>query len=156
MEILTVVILILLGVLLVLVEFMLVPGVTVAGIGGLLAFIASIFFAFRFWGSLAGIIVLLAILIFIPVLLYFIFKGRAVKKMSLESDIDGKVINIDEDSVKIGDEGETVGRLAPLGKAKFNGVSYETRSLGDYVEPHTKVKIINIEGNTIIVEPIND
>lgn len=156
MEILTVVILILLGVILLLVEFMLVPGVTVAGIGGLIAFAASVFFAFKYWGSLAGIIVLISILIFIPVLLYFLFKGRAVKPMVLESDIDGKVENIDNQLVKIGDEGETVGRLAPLGKARFNGNSYETRSLGSYIEPKTKVKVINIEGNTIIVEPIND
>ena len=155
MEILTVLLLILLGVILVLVEFMLIPGISIAGIGALVAFGISVFLGFKYWGNLAGFFILGAILIFVPVLLYFLFKGNAMRPMMLNSDIEGKLINVDQQKIHPGDEGITTGRLAPLGKAKINGVAVEARSLGQYIDQKTLVKVIKIEGNTVIVEPIN-
>jgi membrane-bound ClpP family serine protease len=156
MEIITVILLILLGVILLLVEFLLIPGISIAGIGSVLSLIVGIVLSFKYWGNLVGIIVLVSVLIFIPVFLYFLFKGRAMKPMILSSLIDGKVKNIDEQLIHVGDIGETIGRLAPMGKSKFNGVSAETRSVSGYLDPKTKVKVIKIEGNTVIVEPINE
>ena len=155
MEILTVLLLILLGVILVIAEFMLIPGLSIAGIGAVIAFGISVYLAFKYWGTFAGIVTLIAILVFVPVMLYFLFKGKAVKPMMLNSDIEGKVINIDDQKIHIGDEGITTGRLAPLGKAKINGINVEARSLGSFVDQKTPVKVIKIEGNTVIVEPIN-
>ena len=73
----------------------------------------------------------------------------------LETDIDGKVKNVDEDLIKPGDIGETIGRLAPAGKAKINGVTLEVRTTGAFVDPKKKIKVIKIEGNNVIIEPIN-
>lgn len=156
MELLTVLLLLLLGVVLLIVEFMLIPGATIAGIGSVLAFGTSIFLSFKYWGNFAGFLSLAAIIIFVPALLYLIFKGKAVKPMMLHTEINGKVINIDDQLIHIGDEGITIGRLAPMGKAKFNGISVEARSKGIYIDPNTKIRIIRIEGNTVIVEPIKE
>lgn len=150
-----IILLIILGIILLLVEFLLIPGVSIAGIGCLVAMVAAVILAFNSYGTLIGIIVLAAILILVPTLIYYLFKGKTISKMSLNSNIDSKVKNIGDDELKVGDIGVSIGRLAPLGKAKFNGISYEARSLGMYVDPKTKVKLIKIEGNTIIVEPIN-
>jgi membrane-bound ClpP family serine protease len=155
MELITILLLIVLGIVLLLVEFLLIPGISIAGVGCLISFGAAIFFSFKFWGTITGIITLVAILIFVPLLLYFLFKGKAVKPMMLAAEIDGKVKNIDEQKIKIGDEGTTVGRLAPMGKVKINGITVEARSLGQYIDPKTKIKSLKIEGNTVIVEPIN-
>ncbi|MBN2805298.1 MAG: NfeD family protein [Prolixibacteraceae bacterium] len=156
MELITVILLILLGVILLLVEFLLIPGISIAGIGSVLSLIVGIVLSFKYWGNMVGIIVLVSVVIFIPVLLYFLFKGKAMKPMILSSDIDGQVRNIDEKIIHVGDEGETIGRLAPMGKSKINGLSVETRSTSGYLNPKTKVKVIKIEGNTVIVEPINE
>jgi membrane-bound ClpP family serine protease len=93
--------------------------------------------------------------VFVPVFLYFLFKGNAIKPMMLNSGIDGRVITVEGEKIKVGDEGVTIGRLAPSGNAKFNGITVESRSRGIFIDPKTKVKIIKIEGNTVIVEPIN-
>jgi membrane protein implicated in regulation of membrane protease activity len=155
MEVITILLLLVLGVVLLIVEFMLIPGITVAGIASVLAFGTSIFFAFSYWGTLGGIITLVAIIIFIPVFLYFLFKGKAMTPMMLNSGIDGKVISFDNEKIKIGDEGITSGRLAPMGNIKVNGLTIEARSRGIFIDPKTKIKIVKIEGNTVIVEPIN-
>lgn len=156
MELITVILLILLGVILLLVEFLLLPGITIAGIGSVLSLIVGVVLSFKYWGNLAGIIVLLSVVVFIPVLLYLLFKGKAMRPIILSSDIDGVVKTIDEQAIHVGDVGETVGRLAPMGRSKINGISVETRSVSGYLDSKTKVRVIKIEGNTVIVEPIKE
>jgi len=156
MEIVTVLLLIILGIVLLLIEFLLIPGISIAGIGSFISFAAGVFFAFRFWGSMAGFATILAILIIVPLLLYYLFKSRAVKPMMLDAEISGKVKTVDEQKIAIGNVGLTIGRLAPTGKAKINGQTIEARSQGIFVDPNTKIKVLKIEGNTVIVEPINE
>lgn len=156
MEVLTVILLILLGVVLLLVEFMLIPGASIAGIGSLLAFGFGVYFSFSYWGNLAGFLTLAFVLVFVPVLLYFLFKGKAMKPMMLESNIDGKVLTVDNEKVHVGDTGVTIGRLVPVGKVKINGTSIEAKSKGIYIDPKTPVKVVKIEGNNVIVEPIKE
>jgi len=155
MELLTVLLLLLLGVVLLIIEFMLIPGITVAGIASVFAFGAGIVLSFQYWGTLPGLITLFVTLVFVPVFLYFLFKGRAVKPMMLNSDISGKVMNIDDQKIHVGDEGVSIGRLNPTGMAKIEGLSVEARSRGIFIDPKTPLKVIKIEGNTVIVEPIN-
>lgn len=155
MEFLTILMLILLGIILLIIEFMLIPGVTIAGIASVIAFGAAIVLSFQYWGTVAGLISLFSILVFVPVFLYFLFKGRAMKPMMLNTGIDSKVINIDNQKIHIGDEGVSIGRLNPSGRVKIDKLSVEARSRGIYIDPKTPVRIIQIEGNTVIVEPIN-
>ena len=154
MELLTIILLIVLGLVLLIVEIMLIPGISIAGIGSLISFAASIILAFKYFGNVSGFIVLFSILIFVPVLLYFLFKGKAMKPMMLSADIDGKMKNVDEQLIHPGDEGITIGRLAPSGKAKVNGITLEVRSTGHFIDQQTKIKVLKIEGNSVFVEPI--
>jgi membrane-bound ClpP family serine protease len=74
--------------------------------------------------------------------------------MILDSVINGKVENFSHDKVKVGDTGKTIGRLAPMGKIKVNGEVVEAQSTGAFIDHQTDVKIIKIQLNKIIVEPI--
>ncbi|PLW97162.1 MAG: hypothetical protein C0593_09245, partial [Marinilabiliales bacterium] len=73
---------------------------------------------------------------------------------SLNNSISGKVNVIDEQAVKVGDNGVPVGRLAPMGKAEINGNYYEVKTQGDFLDQNTPVEVIKIEFNTIYVKPI--
>jgi len=156
MEIVTVVLLILLGVVLLLVEFLLIPGISIAGVGCLISFGIAVFLAFRYFGNFVGILVLLLILIATPLFIYFLFKGKATKHMMLNTDIDGKVKNVDKELIHAGDEGVTIGRLAPSGKARINDITLEVRSTGSLIDQKTKIKVLKIEGNSVFVEPIKE
>lgn len=76
--------------------------------------------------------------------------------MMLSTDIDSKMKNVEEGQLKPGDEGETIGRLAPAGKAKINGITLEVRTNGQFVDQKTKIKVLKIEGNSVYVEPIKE
>lgn len=155
MNLLIIVFLIFLGIVLLLIEFTILPGITIAGIGGLLLFAYSIYLAFTSYGTLVGFITLGFVLIVSPVLVVKLFKGKSGKKMVLHTVLSGFTNEINEEKVKIGDIGITVGRLAPMGKIKVNDEVVEVKSTGTLIDPGEKVRIIHIEKSLITVEPLN-
>jgi membrane-bound ClpP family serine protease len=155
MNFLIILFLIILGIVLLLIEFTILPGITIAGIGGFLLFVYSIYLSFTTYGNLVGFLTLAFILIISPILVLMLFKGKAGKVMVLNTVISGVANEIDEQKVKVGDIGVTIGRLAPMGKIKVNDEIIEVRSTGIFVNPGEKVKIIQIEKSLITVEPLN-
>ena len=155
MTILIILFLIFLGVLLLLLEFAVIPGITIAGIGGVILLGASVYLAFDSFGILAGIITLAFVIVAVPVIVYRIFKSRTGQKMMLNSEIDGRVDQVDEAIIHIGDEGLTIGRLAPTGKVRINGLSMEAKSAVGFVDQNVKIKVVEILKTQVVVEPIN-
>ncbi len=155
MNFLIILFLIVLGIILLLIEFTILPGITIAGIGGLLLFIYSVYLAFTSYGTLVGFLTLAFVLIVSPVLVLLLFKGKTGKKMVLSSILTGVANEINSDKVKTGDIGVTIGRLAPMGKIKVNGEVVEAKSSSLFVDPGVEVRIIQIEKSLITVEPLN-
>lgn len=155
MSILAIILLILLGLLLLLIEFAVIPGVTIAGIGGFLLLGGAVYVAFAQYGTLPGFITLAVVLILAPAMVYYFFKSRTGKKMILQKNIDGKVDLINKEKIAVGDTGKTIGRLAPMGKVKINGETVEAHSTGAFIDHNTEIRILKIESNKIIVEPLN-
>jgi len=148
--------LIILGIVLLLIEFTILPGITIAGIGGFLLFAYSIYLAFTSYGSLAGFLTLAFVLIVSPILILLLFKGKTGKKMMLHAMITGVVNEVNPDKVKVGEIGISIGRLAPMGKIRVNNEIVEVKTTGGFVDPGVEVRIIEIEKSLITVEPLNN
>lgn len=155
MSLLAIILLIILGLVLLLLEFVVIPGVTIAGVGGFLMLAGSVYIAFAEMGNVAGFITLAVVLIVSPAMVYYFFKSKAGKKMILDSKIDGKIENSTTGNLAVGDRGITIGRLAPMGKIKINGEVVEAQSSGIYINENTEITVIKINLNKIIVEPFN-
>nr|WP_321486743.1 NfeD family protein [uncultured Draconibacterium sp.] len=155
MSILAIILLILLGLLLLLIEFAVIPGVTIAGIGGFLLLGGAVYVAFAEYGVLAGFITLAVVLICAPAMVYYFFKSRTGKKMILEKNIAGKIDLINREKIVVGKTGKSIGRLAPMGKIKVNGEIVEAQSTGAFIDHNTEIRILKIESNKVIVEPLN-
>ncbi len=155
MSIFAIVLLILLGLVLLLIEFAVIPGVTIAGIGGFLLLGASVYIAFSDYGTGAGFITLLVVLVAAPLMIYYFFKSRSGKRMILNSKISGKVETINKEKINVGDIGKTIGRLAPTGKVKVSGEIVEAQSTGLFIDHNTEIVVSKILSNKIIVEPFN-
>jgi len=149
--------LIILGLLLFIVEFMLIPGVTIAGIGGAVCLITAIVFSFASFGTTAGLLVLGITVLVMIVLTVLMLKSGTWNKFMLKTAIDGKVdtVGAEEGKVKAGDRGVTVTRLAPGGKVLVNGEYFEGKSIDILVDPHQEIEVVRIEDNKLIVKPIN-
>jgi len=155
MDILIILFLIFLGIVLLLIEFTILPGITIAGIGGLLMFGGAVYIAFNVYGTIAGFIVLAFVLIASPILIYRMFKTRMGKRMMLESKITGTSSEIKTKVIHAGDEGIAVSRLAPIGKVRIGNETFEAKSTGSFIDQKTRVKVVEISRTQIIVEPIN-
>jgi len=156
MSILGIILLILLGVLLFLVEFFIIPGVTIAGIGGVVLFGLAVFIAYRSHGTAVGNYTLLATLLVSIAAFVIALRARTWKRFMLKTNIDSKVeVGLEDQKVKPGDRGETVTRLAPIGMVRVNDKTIEGKSIGGFLDPNTKVEVVKVLGTQIIVKPIN-
>lgn len=151
----TILVLILTGVAFIIVEIIFIPGTTVVGILGFVIGGYGIYLSYDKFGTDIGHIVLVCSTIVTLVVTFVSFKSEAWKRFANNKAIASKVNEGYADLLNEGDQGETVSSLKPIGKAVFNEKEYEVASLGNFVEEKTAIKIIKIETNKIIVEPIN-
>ena len=152
MDIVLVSILALCGIGLLVVEIFLIPGVGLAGISGFLCMAAAIFCAYHYIGAIAGHITMASLIVLSAIAIWLFLRSRMLERMALKTDIDSKVDLVSELQLQVGDEGATTSRLAPMGKAAFGQQEVEAKSIGAFIDPDTKVKIVRIEGNTVVVQ----
>ena len=144
--------LILLGIILLLVEFLVIPGITIAGILGTLLIIGGVFSGYYYHETPTGHYILAGSLGALIIIFSFAFKTNTWKRFGLKSSIDSRVGEIDEEKVKVGDEGKSISRLTPMGKAIINTEVFEVRTTGNVIDPNKDIIVKKIEGNKIIVE----
>lgn len=146
--------LILAGIVLMLVEMLLIPGVGVAGILSLASIAAACWYAFKFIGPDTGRWVTLIAAILLAVMLFFILRSKTWEKFALRTEVDSKV-NEEGEKVKVGDRGIALTRLAPIGTGKFAETSCEVKSHDNsMVTAGTKIEVVEIEENRPLVKPI--
>jgi membrane-bound ClpP family serine protease len=155
MSILAIVLIIFVGFVLFLLEFLIIPGITIAGIAGFLFVAGGIFCGYYYHGQAVGNLILLITGLSMFTMFIIVLKSKTWKRVGLKSTIDGRVGVIESNELHAGDEGMTVSKLSPIGKAMINGKLYEVRSYGNYLESNLSVRITSIEGNKIFVEPKN-
>jgi membrane-bound ClpP family serine protease len=155
MTILIILLLIVLGVVMLLLEFAVIPGFTIFGIGGIALLGYSIYLAFSRYGTWSGIITVIVIVTLIPVIFLKFLKSKAGKKMQLDSKIEGKVNVLETEKFKVGDRGKAITRLAVIGKVEFNGIIVEGKSTGEFIEDGSNVEIVAVMNNQLIVKQIN-
>lgn len=143
------------GLLLIVVEVIFIPGTTVVGfIGfGLLAF--GLWLSFNYFGTETGWTVLGCTALISSVLFYWVFRSKPWKQFALKTSIESKVNERAIEGLSVGDEGIALSVLRPVGKAEIGGKTVEVSTLGNYVEHGKRIKILKITLNQILVEPLN-
>ena len=96
MEIAIVIILLVLGIVFLLLEIFLFPGISVAGIAGALFTGASVWYAYTHIGATAGHITLGGGTVLLGIAIWLFIKSKALERMSLKTNVTGKVESIDE------------------------------------------------------------
>jgi membrane-bound ClpP family serine protease len=145
--------LIIVGIVLILLELLVIPGTTLVGIVGIISIGLSIYLSYKQFGTTTGNYILISAVVLFIVALFFVLRSNTWKKASLDEKIDSKIAIINDSKKYIGQTALTITRLNPIGKININGEYYEAKSYYNIIEPQTEVEIINIEGNTFIVKP---
>lgn len=151
MEWLVVLLPILIGAVLLILEFLVLSGSHVAGILGFAGMVAGIYFGYVFYGTPSGHLILLGSLLFIGALTGYVLRSDTWKKLSLDTRIDATVEAVDG-SIQEGDRGETLGRLAPMGNVRIGGHVVEAESRSGYIDAHRKIRVVEVCRNKVVVE----
>ena len=149
-----IIILILVGILMLLLEVLVIPGSGFAGIIGFGLMVAGIWLAYSREGTKAGHITLAVTLGVNLIGLLLALRSKTWKKAMLSTEIEGRVRTIDPQKLHIGDKGITVSRCAPMGKATFSDKFYEVSALAEFIDESAVIKIVKISGNKIFVKQI--
>ena len=149
----TIVILISLGVILIALDIIFVPGM-ILGIFGGLVLIAGVITAFSTHGLAAGTISLGIAFAAIIILVVYAFKADVWSRFALNHKNESRVNAENKLNLIPGQTGTAVSALRPSGKAEFEGNFAEVNTYGEYCPAGTPVKVTKIENGKVWVEKV--
>ncbi len=144
--------LIFIGLFLIIVELIFIPGTTIFGVLGALLVCVGIYFTYDNYGARIGTYVLVGSSVTGFGLLVYGLKTKTWKRFALGSQIKSRVKEGYADGLHIGQEGQAVSDLKPIGKGEFNSKIYEVTSRGTLISSGSSIAIEKIDGNKIIVK----
>ena len=153
LEWLSILLLIGVGLILLTVEMIFVPGTTILGIIGLICIVIGVFLSFQYFGSGVGWTVLIISSAVGLIALIYSLRSGVWDKFALKKSIDSHFNEEFPIEIQVGDIGEAVSTLRPIGKADFNNKLIEVRSHGNYVKTGERIQVIRVEDNKVYVEP---
>lgn len=148
------IIVLLLGVILLTLEIVALPG-GVAGVFGVLLLGFGVWQSFLLYGNGVGTTILLCSIGLCVLLLALFMKKKTWLRFSLNEESDSKVNQL-EPIVKAGTRGVTISRLAPTGKALINGEQMEVHAINKFIDPDRPIEVVGTEGYRIDVVETDD
>lgn len=152
MDIAIVIGLLVLGMAFFIIEAFLIPGFSVAGIVGGVLTVIAVWYAYHHLGSTAGHITLVGSVLLIGFSIYGFAKSKTLERISLKTNVEGKVESIQEEQIKVGDTGKTISRLAPMGKARINGITVEAKTSDDFIDQDEEIVVLEVFNTNVLVE----
>lgn len=144
------------GILFMLVELLLVPGIGIGGILSLASLSAACWYTFVYIGTGAGWTVLVLVLVLLVASICVALHARTWKRFELKTEVTSKV-NDEASSLRPSDRGVAQTRLAPMGTGRFGDIVCEVKSSDNsLVDAGTPLEIVAIEDNQVIVRTLTE
>lgn len=144
--------LIVLGLVLILLELFVTPGFVTGLLGGV-AWLYALYKIYQVYGTVSGHLALAGLILLLIACIVIAVKSGVWEKVSLHSNVEGKVNELPE--IAVGDTGYTSSALRPMGRMVINNQSIEVTSMGELVDTGAFVEVIKIENNKIYVKQIS-
>jgi len=129
-----------------------IPG-AIVGLCGAGCVITSIVFAYLYVSNLLGHILLVLGICFIPVFFVSWYKLLS-KTFSVKASEKGFSSARDRLNDLLSEEGIALTTLRPSGIANIKGDKIDVISEGEMISKNTRIKVIDVKGNRIIVKPV--
>ncbi len=139
------------AIVLILLEIFMLPGITVAGVGGFIFAAGGLIYAYSV-DTLAGNVTLAVSLLVFAATFVWLLRSKSFSRVALKTDVDSRLVSSRDLGIIPGDEGLTLSRLAPIGKARINGIMVEAKSMDELIDENTPVEVVRVDSNNIIVK----
>lgn len=151
MDIFIIAVLLIAGIILLLLEVFLFPGISLAGIGAAACLIYANVRAFNELGFWPGVITLAVSIVSSILVFVWFMRSKSLDRLALKKDIDSSVKQPETDTIRPGETGIALTRLAQIGNAQFGDRIVEVKSAGDFIEAHSPIVVERITNGVIIV-----
>ncbi|MCM1300838.1 MAG: NfeD family protein [Alistipes senegalensis] len=151
-----IILLIFFGLLFLVAELVLLPGISIGALLSLVCYGSSIYLAFRDHDPLTGCVVVGAILVLSLVAVIVSLRAKTWQRFSLEQKIPASSMPEPEKELQLGVRGKSVSRLSPMGKVEIEGRVYEAKSQDVYIDPRSEVEVVGFENFSVIVRKIEN
>ncbi len=152
MDLITVLILVFIGLVLLLVELIFLPGTTFVGILGFLVLAGGVWLGYEKMGAAHGHIILSVALVLSIAIVIFSFKADVWSKFALKDVNHSRVNENVKPQLQEGDTGRSLSALRPSGTAMFQDQHYEVHTNGEFLNAGTPVIITRINHHKVIVK----
>lgn len=152
MEILILGLLLVLGIILILIETLFIPGTTIFGILGIISIFSSDYLSYVYFGTEFAIIYSIINSIVCLGIIIYSLKSNTWDRISLKKVHQERVDKNRYENLKVDDIGLSTSSLKPYGKGRFNNKIYEVKSSENFIDEGKKIKIINILQDKILVK----
>lgn len=139
------------GLLILLLEILVIPGGGIAGVIGFGLMVAGVYIAFEKGGSIPGFIALSGTVVLNVAALTLALRSKTWDRAMLKKQIDSRV-NVVDSRIQPGDYGVTISRCAPTGKALIHNDFYEVFAGTDFIDENQTVEVIKVEGSRILIK----
>ena len=156
MEMFVIVLLILFGVLFLVAELVLLPGVSVGAVLSLVSFGSAVYMAFRDYGPLGGTVTLGVVLVLAVAATLLSLRAKTWQRFSLRHKVASSMPAPASEQVRLGDRGLTLSRLSPMGKVEIGGRIYEAKSTDVYIDQRSTVEVVGFENFNVVVRKVAD
>lgn len=154
MDLFYIVLLVLLGLLFLVAELVLLPGVSVGAVLAMASYGGAIYLAFRNLGTAAGVAVIVVILLLSVAAVVVSLRAKTWQRFSLRQEIRSSSSVLPAEELRVGQRGVTLSRLSPMGKVEIDGKVYEAKSTGAYVDPRQEIEVVGFENFSVIVKTL--
>lgn len=136
------------------VEIVIVPGFGLAGMGAILCALIDVVIIYSEHGLLWAVVAIVVALAVLGLMLWWVSRSRTMDKMALHTSIDSTNATPEQLSVRVGDVGTALTRLALVGNAEIGGKTVEVKSSGAFINPGTPIRVVRVNEANITVEAI--
>jgi membrane-bound ClpP family serine protease len=150
-----IVLLIILGMLFLVAELLLFPGLSIGGILAMACYGGAIWYAFDSLGVAPGVWTVVAVAALSLLTLIFSLRAKTWQRLALKQEIDSVSMPNPESEVVIGAVGVSISRLSPMGKVEVNGKTFEAKSADVFIDQRSKVEVVGFDNFTLIVRKID-
>lgn len=148
--------LLLLGWLFLAVELFVVPGFGFFGIAGIVLVAIGCVVTWTQRGAVAGVVVIGLSTVMAVGAIVWLVRSRTGRRMVLQNAVTGEATDREGMQRLVGREGVASSVLRPSGTALIDGERYQVVSDGEFVTAGTKLRVVRMGTNCLIVEPLAD
>ena len=135
------------------IEAFVTPGFGVPGITASALILVADAITFYHYGAFIATCALFTSVAFVLFLFWLVSRSPIIKRAELHTNIDSTNATAAQLSVRPGDEGRALTRLALIGNAEIDGKNVEVKSAGGFIDEGTPIRVVSVQDALILVSP---